>query len=81
MRRITVTLPDDLVALVEHEAESRGISVSEVVRASLRTAMIGDGKRALPFAAIFDDPTMVTGASIDDALEAAWADDLDRDRR
>lgn len=81
MRRITVTLPEELVSLVEHEAESRGTSVSEVVRASLRSAMIGDGKRALPFAAICDDSAMVTGASIDNALEAAWADDLDRDRR
>jgi len=81
MKRITITLPEELVALVEHEAESRGTSVSEVVRVSLRTAMIGGGKRALPFAAICDDPAMVTGAAVDDALDAAWADDLHRDRR
>jgi hypothetical protein len=81
VRRITITLPDDLVALLDHEAEARGISVSEVVRSSLRIAMLPNGKRALPFAAICDDPALVPGAAIDQALEADWANELDRDRR
>ncbi|HVR30290.1 MAG TPA: CopG family transcriptional regulator [Thermoanaerobaculia bacterium] len=81
MKRITITLPEELASLVAHEAEIRGTSVSEVVRASLRTAMIRDGKRALPFAAICDDPSLVQGAAIDSALDAQWADDLDRGGR
>jgi Arc/MetJ-type ribon-helix-helix transcriptional regulator len=80
MRRITITLSEELASLVEQEAEVRRTSVSEVVRASLRTAMMRDGKRALPFAAICDDPSLVRGAAIDTALDAQWADDLDRGR-
>ena len=81
MRRITITLPDDLAALLDHEAVARGASVSEVVRASLRIAMLPNGKRALPFAAICDDATLATGAAIDEALEADWANELDRGGR
>jgi hypothetical protein len=81
MKRITITLPEDLVSLLEHEAGARGTSVSEVVRASLRIAMLPNGKRGLPFAAICDDPGLVAGAAIDQALEADWADELDRSRR
>jgi hypothetical protein len=81
MKRITITLPDELVSLLDHEAAARGSSVSEVVRSSLRIAMLPDGKRVLPFAGICDDPRLPVGASIDEALETDWADELDRGRR
>jgi Arc/MetJ-type ribon-helix-helix transcriptional regulator len=81
MKRITITLPEDLAGLLEHEASARRTSVSEVVRVSLRAALLPRGKRALPFAAICDDAGLIAAAAIDDALEADWANELDRDRR
>jgi hypothetical protein len=81
MKRITITLAEDLASLVEHEARLRGTTVSEIVELSLRRELIGDGKRALPFAGICDDPCLVSGAAIDDALDRQCIGHLDRDRR
>ena len=75
MKRITIALPEDLAGLLEHEAATRDTSVSEVVRSSLRATMLPGGKRALPFAAICNDAGLIAAASIDDALEADWANE------
>lgn len=77
MKRTTITLDDELAALVEHEVRRRGTSFSEVVRWSLQQTLVGKGARRLPFAGICDDPGMVSGAHLEEALDAA-ADDLDR---
>ncbi len=77
MKRTTITLPDELVDLVEHEVRRRGTSFSEVVRWSIRETLIGNGPRRLAFAGICDDPTLPSGAEIEEALDEA-ADDLDR---
>jgi hypothetical protein len=54
MKRTMLSLPDDMMALLEREARRRDLSVSEVVRQAL-TAHFGsfpDQPRQLPFAAL-----------------------------
>jgi len=82
MKRTTIALPDDLSELVEHEARRQGVSVSELIRRFVRQALMGtpSSPRAIPFAAIIDDPEMVHGDEVEDELAKSWADELDRDR-
>jgi hypothetical protein len=51
MKRTTVKLPDDLDARLRHEAERRGITVSELTRQAIETHLVGRGKRKLGGAA------------------------------
>ncbi|HSF14677.1 MAG TPA: CopG family transcriptional regulator [Vicinamibacteria bacterium] len=82
MKRTTITLPNDLSELVEHEARRQGISVSELIRRSVRQALMGtpSSPRTIPFAAIMDDPEMVHGDQVEQELSKSWADELDRRR-
>jgi hypothetical protein len=82
MKRTTITLPEDLAELLDAEARRRDTSVSEVVRQCIVISLTGapDRPRALPFAALFDDPEMVPAERMDELLKAKWPDDLDRDR-
>jgi hypothetical protein len=41
MRRTTVKLPDDLDARLRHEAERRGVTVSELTREAIETHLLG----------------------------------------
>jgi Arc/MetJ-type ribon-helix-helix transcriptional regulator len=56
MKRITISLPEDLVSALEREARREHQSVSEIARqaieARLRPWPIVDGKRVIPFAGI-----------------------------
>lgn len=82
MTKATITLPDDLAARVRDEAERRRTSFSAVIR-ELVTKAFGKAKerpREIPFANIFDDPTMVPAERIDEALAESWPDAIDRDR-
>jgi predicted transcriptional regulator len=48
MKRTTVKLPDDLDARLRHEAERRGITVSELTREAIETHLGSNrGKRRL----------------------------------
>ena len=76
MKRTTITLPDDLAALVDHEARRRGSSVSDVIRQTISAALV-EKIRKIPFAAICDDQDLVTGEEMEQALEG-WGDDIDR---
>ena len=77
MIRTTITLTDDLAALVRQEAARRRVSVSEVIRKSIHDALIGSGKRSVSWAGICNDPGLPQAAELEDAL-AEWTDDLDR---
>jgi predicted transcriptional regulator len=76
MMRTTITLSDDLAALVRQEAARRGTSVSAVIRQSIHDSLIGSGKRSVSWAGICDDPALPRATELEDALEA-WNDDLD----
>lgn len=82
MKRMTITLPDDLSDLVDSEARRRQMSVSDVIRTFIIEGLAGTAEkpREIPFAGLFHDPGMVTGDSINEKLKQRWADDLDRDR-
>jgi len=82
MKRVTITLPDDLADLVDREASRRQTSFSEVVRQFIRQGLSGTGEkpREIPWAGLFQDPDMVSAERLDEELAAHWADDLLRDR-
>jgi Arc/MetJ-type ribon-helix-helix transcriptional regulator len=56
MKRITISLPDDLAGAMEREARRKHKSVSEIAREAIEARVkplpIVDGKRVLPFAGI-----------------------------
>ena len=56
MRRITISLPEDLAAALERESRRERTSVSAIARkaieARLRPLPIVDGKRQIPFIGI-----------------------------
>jgi Ribbon-helix-helix protein, copG family len=82
MKRATITLPDDLAALVDREAQRRQTSFSEVVRQFIVRGLSGSKEkpREIPWAGLFHDPSMIPAERLDEELAAHWADDIDRDR-
>ena len=47
MKRTTVKLPDNLDARLRHEAERRGVTVSELTREAIEVHLGGSGRRKL----------------------------------
>jgi len=47
MKRTTVKLPDELDARLRHEAERRGMTVSDLTRQAIETHLVEGGKRRL----------------------------------
>ncbi len=48
MKRTTVKLPDDLVARLRHEAQRRGVTISDITRTAIEQHLRrGDGRRRL----------------------------------
>lgn len=83
MTRTTISLPDDLSALLKDEARRRGTSVSEMARNFISEGLLGsDNKpREIPWIGIVDDPNMVPSDRIEEFLAETWADAINRDRR
>jgi hypothetical protein len=83
MRRITISLPEDLAAALERESQREHTSVSEIARraieAKLRRLPIVDGKRVIPFAGIgSSDGKGPFAADMEEYLRKEWT--IDRDR-
>lgn len=78
VRRITITLPDELAAALQREARRRALPASTIVRDAL-TAYLWPGntddQRALPFAALGRSGHADTARAMDDLLEHEWAAD------
>lgn len=71
MKRITISLPDDLAARVEREARRNRTSVSEVVRRGLAHQLDPaneEGKRRVPFAGLFASGHTDTSERVDEIL-------------
>ena len=81
MKRITVSLPDSLARLAAREAERHGTSVSDIVRMSLVHLLRPENERRIPWAGVVHEPSLVYGASIDEALGEDWEDAITGDRR
>jgi len=47
MKRTTVKLPDDLDARLRHEAERRGVTVSDLTRQAIEAHLVEGGRRRL----------------------------------
>ena len=83
MKRITVTLPDDLAAAAECEARRRRVSASEVVRCALAEYLeLGDANtpRRLGFVAIGRSGRKNVARDAEEILAREWAPHIDRDR-
>jgi len=78
MRRITVTLPDDLTDALDRESRRRSQSASAVTRDALSEYLgIGrpDDRRELPFAALGRSGHAGTAREMEDLLEREWGED------
>jgi hypothetical protein len=85
MKRTTISLPDDLAAAAEREAERRRISMSELVRQALADRLGMNGQaREVPFAGIGDSGRTDVSERIEEILDEEYADhileDSHRDR-
>ena len=80
MKRITVSLDNELVTALEREARRRRVSLSEVTRRSLSAHLGLDGseRRELPFAALGNSGTRHTARDFEQILADEWARDRDR---
>lgn len=80
MKRTSISLPDDLAALVDREAARRGTSVSEVVRLSLVAQLRGRESRDIPWAGLVEDRAAAPARELDESLTESWVDDIAGDR-
>ena len=72
MKRITISLPDDVEAAVRREARRRGVPISEIVRERLEAPRQADSWRRIPFAAIGRSGQHDTARNIDTILAQEW---------
>lgn len=74
MKRITLSLPDDMAQALELEARRQGTSVSAVAREALadRLHLRAGQVRDLPFAALGRSGTRDTARRADEILDAEW---------
>jgi Arc/MetJ-type ribon-helix-helix transcriptional regulator len=72
MKRVSITLPDDMAQALDREARRQGTSASAVVREALamRLRLCGDQVRSLPFAALGRSGVRDTGRRVDAILGA-----------
>jgi metal-responsive CopG/Arc/MetJ family transcriptional regulator len=78
MRRITISLPDEVANALDREARRRALAVSAVARDAL-SQYLGVGqpgeRRDLPFAALGHSGHSTTARDMEDLLETEWASD------
>ncbi len=72
MKRTTVKLPDDLDARLRHEAERRGITVSELTREAIEHHL-GGARRRLSAAAAGRSGRDDIAVRIEEILAEEWA--------
>ncbi len=76
MKRTTISLPEDVAAILAREARHRATSVSEVTRQAL-IAYLGLGgsePRRLPFEALGRSGYSTTAEDIEEILAKEWRD-------
>jgi hypothetical protein len=82
MKRITISLPDDLEATVQREARRRRIPVSQVVRERLEAGRgAGQTVPRIAFAALGRSGHHDTARNIDAILDAEWASERPKGSR
>ncbi len=80
MKRITVSLPDDLADTIARESRIRRKSVSEIVRKSLSKDFEADESqpRKVPFVGIGASGRKWDARNLDDELARTWPDAIRR---
>jgi len=77
--RITVSLPEELAALVAREARRRGASVSGFVREALEAYVREEpARRELPFVGLGRSGRRHTARDAEEILRREWGDAGDR---
>ena len=79
MTRTTISLSDDLAELARHEARRRGISLSAVIRDSLKSTLVKPPGAKLPWQGIVSDPSS-RARDLDAELAETWSDRIAGDR-
>lgn len=74
MKRTTITLPDDLAACLDREANRTGTSASNVARRALAAylGLSGTQPRSLPFAALGSSGFHHTARDVEEILAEEW---------
>jgi hypothetical protein len=86
MKRITISLPDDLAAALEREARQEHKPVSEIARTAIEARLhrlpIVDGKRQIPFIGIGHSGHGTLARDMEDIMEQEWTKEnmIDRNR-
>jgi predicted transcriptional regulator len=78
MKRITISVPDEVAAAIDREARRRRLPVSQVIRERLADISDGEhGRRSIPFAAIGRSGHTDTARNVDVLLNE-WAHNKSR---
>ena len=73
MKRTTITLPDDLAAVLAREAQRRDLSVSAIVRAALLEHFsLSGGRKKLTFVALGRSGARKTARNAEAILAKEW---------
>jgi hypothetical protein len=74
MKRTTISLPDDLAAVVARVADRRGTSVSQLTREALEEhlGLTATAPRALPFASLGGSGVRTTARDVEEILAREW---------
>jgi hypothetical protein len=80
MKRTTISLPDDLAAALEREAQRHRVPVSEIARQALesRLGRTSTGRRKIPFASLGRSGYTNTAREIEDLIHSEWSLDSHR---
>jgi hypothetical protein len=80
MKRITISVPEELAASLLREARRSHVPVSQIAREALdvRLGKTSSGRREVPFASLGKSGYSDTSENIDAILAAEWDRDSDR---
>jgi hypothetical protein len=75
MKRITIVVPDELVALLDNERRRRDVSTGSVVRDALEAYLIhGEARKKLAFIGLGGSGVRDTSVNVDKILAEEWDD-------
>ena len=84
MKRITISVPDEVADEIAQTARQRKVSVSEAVRefveSALRAELDPDGRRVISWAGMVSQGGWPGGADTDEYLAKHWANDIAKDQ-
>lgn len=80
MKRITISLPDEMAERLQYQARRLRAPVSEVAREALRSylSLSNEAPRDIPFANLGSSGCEDTASRIDEILAREWGDGLTR---